>query len=407
MIHLLPSKPGGVEMSTEITLRRKAIKLWLRGISKSEIAWRLKKPRLWVQRWISRYDPNAPEESLQNHSSAPQHIRERYPGRVKESVLRSRQEREARKISKYKHALIGAEAIYYELRELGVTPLPPPRTIHAWLKQADLVKERKSKAKKQPNPTYPILPCKTVNDVHQLDLKGPFYLKGSAQKYYLATLRDAYGKKVAVKALLNKKMETIIDFLVESWCKIGRPKRLQMDNGLEFRGSNRYPRSLGKLLRVCLDLGVEPVLIPIHEPWRNGVIENFNGLLDRLFLQVQHFETYKQLQREAHKLETSINTTHRLSALDGKTPQEFSAKAHIRCVPSNYDWRKRDLQLLKGNVSYIRLVRKSGRITLTASDKFVIGKRYKWQYVLACVDVHAKRLNVYLSNKLIKSFAYQ
>lgn len=393
-------------MKTEITLRRKAIKFWLGGNSKSEIARRLHKPRLWVQRWISRYDPNAAEESLQNQSSAPKHVQERYPRRVKEVVLRSRKERESRKLSKYKHALIGADAIYYELQELHVTPLPSPRTIHAWLKQADQVKERKATTRKPPNPTYPVLRCKAVNDIHQLDLKGPFYLKGNSQKYYLATLRDAYGKKVAVKALSNKKMAALIDFLVESWRKLGCPRRLQMDNGLEFRGSNRYPRSLGKLVRVCLDLSVEPVFIPTHEPWRNGVIENLNGLLDRLFLHVQHFETDKQLQSQAHKVETSINTTHRLVALDGKTPQEFSAKASIRHVPSNYAWRQRDLRLLKGKVSYIRLVRKSGKITLTTNDKFLIGKKYKWQYVLAQVNVRTQRLNVYLQNKLIKSFAY-
>jgi transposase InsO family protein len=302
--------------------------------------------------------------------------------------------------------LIGAQAIHYELRALGIVPLPSPRTIHAWLKQAEMVRERKRRVRKEPNPTYPILPCKAVNDVHEMDLKGPFYLKGSSQKHYLATLRDVFGKKVSVVVLLEMKMETIIDFLVESWQKMGRPKRLQMDNGLEFRGSNRYPRSLGKLVRVCLDLGVTPVFIPTHEPWRNGVIENLNGLLDRLFLRAQQFETDRELQREAHHLEISINTTHRLPALDGKTPQEFAAQAPIRPMPSGYDWRKRNLRLLKGKVSYIRLVRKSGRITLTANDKFLVGKKYKWQYVLACVDARTKNLKVYSKNKLIRSFDY-
>ena len=105
-------------------------------------------------------------------------------------------------------------------------------------------------------------------------------------------------------------------------------------------------------------------------------------------------------------MEVSINTTHRLPALDGKTPEEFASNTKIRFMPTNYTWRKHDFRLLKGCVSYIRLVRKSGRITITANDKFMIGKRYKWQYVLAQVDVQTKKLNVYLKNKLIKSFAY-
>ena len=394
-------------MITEIVLRKKAVQLDLQGTKKTEIARRLKKTRLWVQRWVNRYDASFPEESLQNRSSAPKKIKIAYPKKIKDLVLRSRKERQAGKRSAYKYALIGAEAIYYELHELGISPLPPARTIHAWLKQAGFIKERKGKARKPSNSTYPVLSCKAINAIHELDLKGPFYLKGSSQKYYLVVLRDVCGKKVALKTLTEKEMEALIDFLVESWQNIARPKLLQMDNGLEFRGSNRYPRSLGKLSRVCLDLGVEPVFIPTSEPWRNGVVENLNGLIQRLFLKAQTFETEKHLHRETKKLETAINTTHRLSALDGKTPQEFSAGARIRSMPLGYDWRMRTLRLLKGKVSFIRLVRKSGRITLTAKDKFFIGKKYKWQYVLATVDVHQKQLNIYLNNKLIKSLAYE
>lgn len=394
-------------MKTENAFRKKAIQLHLQGVKKTEIARRLKRTRLWVQRWVSRYDANFPEESLQNRSSAPKKIKLVYPKKIKAMVLLSRKKRIAGKQPGYKYALIGAEAIYYELRELGVSPLPPKRTIHSWLKQAQCIKERKGKTKKPSNSTYPVLPCKAINSIHEFDLKGPFYLKGSSQKYYLAVLRDVLGKKVALQALTEKEMVVLIDFLVVAWQSTGRPKILQMDNGLEFRGSNRYPRSLGKLSRVCLDLGVEPVFIPTGEPWRNGVVENLNGLIQRLFLKAQTFETEKRLFKETKKLETSINNTHRLPALDGKTPQEFAAQVVIRSVPTEYDWRKRNLRLLKSKVSFIRLVRKSGRITLTAKDKFFIGKKFKWHYVLAVVDFHKKHLNIYSNKKLIKSFAYK
>lgn len=159
---------------------------------------------------------------------------------------------------------------------------------------------------------------------------------------------------------------------------IGLPKYLQMDNGLEFRGSNAYPRSLSRLIRVCLDVKVHPVFIPTSEPWRNGVIENLNGLIQRLFLKAKTFKNEKQLVKEAQKLETCINATHHLPALDGKTPNQFAAKASLRFLSSRYNWRKRNLQLVKGKVTFIRLVRKSGRITLAGDDKFLVGKRYKW-----------------------------
>jgi putative transposase len=391
-------------MKTKVALRKEAVRLHLQGIAKTEIAIRLKKSRRWVYRWITRYDHKPEAKSLENHSSAPKHRQEKYPQKIKDIVVTSRKARTAGH-RKYPYALVSAEAIYYELRDLGVAPLPPPRTIHFWLKQADQI-ETQHKPHKASNPTYPVLPCKAVNDIHELDLKGPFYLKDSSQKYYLIVVRDVFGKKVALRVLTEKGMEQIIDFLVDTWQAVGLPKFLQMDNGLEFRGSNAYPRSLSRLVRVCLDVHVQPVFIPTSEPWRNGVIENLNGLIQRLFLKAKTFKNEKQLFQEAQKLEASINTTHRLPALDGKTPNEFAAKASLHFLRSGYDWRKRNLLLVKGKVTFIRLVRKSGRITLTGDDKFLVGKRYKWQYVRAIVNVQKKQLDFYGMGKLIKSLAY-
>jgi transposase len=391
-------------MKTETELRQQAIALYLQGWKKSQIARKMQRSRPWVDRWIKRYRPDAPTLSLQDRSRAPKQMGWTYPERIKRMVIQSRVERERGQRATYQYALISAQAIYYELRELHVSPLPSPRTIHLWLKQADRIPERKSR--KAPNPTYPVLPCKAVNDVQELDFKGPFYLQDHSHKYYLVALRDKRSKKTALRALANKGMDAILDFVVKAWQTMGCPKRLKMDNCLDFRGSNLYPRSPSKLVRVCLDLGIRPVFIPLREPWRNGVVENLNGLLDRFLLRLQTFETEKQLHQAVQRLETTINTTHRLPALQGKTPQEFAAHAKLRYPPADYDWRTRDLRLVKGKVTFIRLVRKSGRITLTAHDKFLIGKKYKWQYVMAVVDVAKKRLDVISKGKHLKSFDY-
>jgi len=392
-------------MKNEIELRKRAIGLYLEGWKKSEIARKMQRSRSWVQRWIGRYRSKEPRVSLQDQSRAPQNMGWSYPDRIKQMVLRVREEREKGKRAKYQYALVSAQAIYYELQELHVSPLPSPRTIHLWLKQARRIPERK--VRKPPNPTYPMLPCQAVNDVQELDFKGPLYLKDRSHKYYLMVLRDKVSKKTALRALANKSMDAILDFLVDTWQRMGCPKRLKMDNCLDFRGSNLYPRSPSKLMRVCLDLGIQPVFIPLREPWRNGVVENLNGLLARFLFRTRTFDTEKQLYQAVQRMETILNTRHRLPALEGKTSQEFTTHAKLRYPPADYDWRRRDLRLLKGKVTFIRFVRTSGRITLTAKDKFLIGKKYKWQYVTANVDVATKRLLVIWQGKPIKSFDYQ
>ena len=391
-------------MKTEIALRKRAVALYLQGRKKSEIARMLKRSRPWVDRWIDRYRLEAPTLSLRDRSRAPKHRRCSYPDRIKRMVVQIREERKQGQRAKYQYALVSAEAIYYELRELGISPVPSSRTIHGWLKEAGQIQERRSQ--KASNPTYPVLLCQAVNDVQELDFKGPFYLQDHSHKYYLVALRDKWSKQTALRALANKSMDAILDFLVSAWQTRGGPKYLKMDNCLDFRGSNRHPRALSKLMRVCLDLGIQPVFIPICEPWRNGVVENLNGLLDRFMFRTKTFQTEKQLHQAVQRMETTINTTHRLSTLQGKTPQEFAAHARLRYPPSDYDWRTRDLRLVKGNVTFIRFVRKSGRITLTARDKFLIGKKYKWHYVMAVVDVAKKRLTVICQGKQVRSFDY-
>src|SRR5512132_1140705 len=156
-------------MKTEIALRKQAITLHLQGWNKSEIARKVQRSRRWVQRWIGRYtctapnavrckcEPDAPTVSLQDHSRAPKHVPWAYPERIKKMVTQIRVERERGKRAKYQYALVSAQAIFYELRELGISPLPTPDTIHLWLKQAGRIRERRSR--KAPNPTYPVLPC--------------------------------------------------------------------------------------------------------------------------------------------------------------------------------------------------------------------------------------------------------
>jgi transposase len=130
-------------MKTEIALRRRAVALYLQGRKKSEIARLLQRSRPWVDRWIDRYRAEAPRLSLQDRSRAPKQRRCAYAERIKGMVVQIRQAREQGQRAKYRYALLGAQAIYYELQELGISPLPSSRTIHRWLKRAGRIPERR------------------------------------------------------------------------------------------------------------------------------------------------------------------------------------------------------------------------------------------------------------------------
>lgn len=390
-------------MSTELQERQEVIRRYLAGEGASAIGRSMNKSHQWVGYWIKRYKPDDVVGSLSNRSRRPHHPHSKWDACVREMVVRSRTLRESQP-----YALVSAEAIHYELRELGVSPLPPVRTIHAWLKQAGRIGKRATPAPlPEGNPTYPAPVREAVNDLHELDLKGPLYLQDQSQKYYLVALRDFASKRVALGVLTSRQADPITAFLVEAWRKIGVPRTLQLDNGMEFRGSNRYPRSFGKVVRLCTHLSVEPTFIPPREPWRNGLIENLNGQVNRLLLQARRFASLADLQQAVAECETAINSTHRLPALEGKTPNETAARATLRTLPDTFVPNQATWSLDSGSVAFVRLIRKSGRITLFADDKLDIDPALHKHYVLARLTFPSRQLQVFSHTKtLLKSFSF-
>jgi putative transposase len=179
-----------------------------------------------------------------------------------------------------------------------------------------------------------------------------------------------------------------------------------MDNALEFRGSNRYPRSFGRVVRVAVDLGVEPVFNPPSEPWRNGGVERHNGFIGDRLLSIECADL-AALKREAHACQIACNCTHRLTVLRGLTPDEIAVQATLRFPPQDYRRHQaRALPQDKGFVSFVRLVRKSGRITLGAGDRFMVDPELVYTYVLARVDLAQTTVTISKDGEPLKVYDY-
>lgn len=389
-------------MDTDRECRKQAMHLYhYQHLTKTEICRRLNRSRPWLDRWLSRYDPDDVEGSLSNHKSGPKQADSPWSAEIHQQVVEMRRLR-----IQQPYALIGAEAIHYELAALRSPEVPPVRTIHRWLVQADLVRREPNQSEERASKPIPLPPADSVNDVQQLDLKGPVYLRGSGHKYYLVVLRDRYSRRCAIDALSSRESQGIADFLVASWRWIGLPTYLQMDNALEFRGSNRYPRSFGRVVRVVIDLGIEPLFNPTSEPWRNGCVERFNGFLDDRLLKIECSD-WPALRKEAQACQIACNQTHRLAALNGLTPNEMAARVPLRLLPVSYHRHQaRSLPQDTGFVSFVRLVRKSGRITLVAKDRFMVDPDLAYTYVLARVDLANKSVTISQDGKPLKTYDY-
>jgi len=165
------------------------------------------------------------------------------------------------------------------------------------------------------------------------------------------------------------------------------PDYLQMDNELTFRGSNRYPRSFGIVVRLALSQSVTPIFIPPSGPWRKGVIEKFNSNLSKYFFSVQLFTSYEDLEEETPGFSDFHDENHRYSTQGGITPNQIkSISQEHKLGPINLE---DPIPLVDGSVIFIRFIRSDRNLTILRTS-FTVKKELTYNYVVAeiIVDQH-------------------
>jgi len=217
---------------------------------------------------------------------------------------------------------------------------------------------------------------------------------------------DLLSHQVYIESQRTKQDRQIASSLLRCWKAVGLPDFLQLDNELSFRGSNRYPRSPGLVIRLCLYFGVQPVFIPIREPWRNGSIEKFNDTYNKKFFRRQWFASYAMLKRQSKNFQRFHNRHHRYSCLNGKTPLEVIEKAGFKPIKLGGNTKLPVLDSIPdGNIILIRFIR-SDRMLDIFGEKFKVSKSLVYSYVKAVIVTKIHTLQLYLGEELVDTFDY-
>jgi hypothetical protein len=104
---------------------------------------------------------------------------------LERTILSVRRRLQAHASPATRYRLIGATAILAELKALGIHPLPNPRTIERALERNGLTAPRVRRAPLLPRQEWPGPQARASNELHEVELVGPVYLKGSGQRYYV------------------------------------------------------------------------------------------------------------------------------------------------------------------------------------------------------------------------------
>jgi transposase len=376
----------------EYEKRKVAITRYQSGEKITQIVTALNKTRQWFYNWLKRYNLRADETTWYiDESKAPKSKPLKLDSATEQKILDIRRDFDLKH-----YAQTGAIAIQYEFHNRKLEP-PPIWTINRVIAKSGL---NKVIPRVKQNLDYPSLFVLT----HQMDLVGPRYIKDDG-RFYSVNIIDINTHTCHTKPVRVKSSIEIVTAIAEFWHNFGLPDALQMDNELAFRGSNRYPRSFGSVVRFALSQGVAPVFIPIKEPWRDGVIEKFNHTYGKHFLKAKTFANFEELCYENKIFIAFHNSNHRYSSQRNKTPDEASKSDDHKIRYNGNIHELIRIPLETGIVYFIRFIRSDLKLWLP-TESFKVKDSLKYSYVIAEVNIETQSLIIRQNNEIMHVFPY-
>lgn len=375
-------------MLSEEELRKEAVRRRNGGESAEEVAKVLGRTSRWVRKWAARYEEEAGNEKwAKGRSRAPHSSPARTPGEVARLIVAARQRLQANPRAQY-----GALAVAWELRRMGVDPVPNRWVIEREIARAGLARPRARVPGYVPKGVpYPNGPAPEPGQVHQADMIGPRHLQGGTQFYVLNVL-DVGSHEASSGIFSCLRPDVVSAELVRAWASVGVPAVAQFDNATTFRGAIPPAYAyFGPVVAACLDLGVTPRFIPLREPWRNGVVEHFNDVWDKSFFRTEVFAGVEHLSAENATFVSFHNSEHRYSAHRGASPKEIWQGRERQPLPIGY--QPPDRLPAKGRIEAVRYVRSSGLVDLWGR-RITLADQFRHQYVAAVTRVRARQVDV-------------
>jgi len=313
-----------------------------------------------------------------------------------------------RRLKQGKVGLVGAKAIQRELKQGRLLDdIPSTATINRILHEAGL-----TQTPTQPAYGYFPHPKPTSHFIlHALDWTSR-YLEGGPKVFAFHTL-DLETRALAQTISTDKSHPTAWSHVLKAWKILGMPDGLQMDNDAVFCGGYKTPRVIGRFVRLCLYVGIEPIFLPVREPQRNGDVERIHELWDQAFWKRRRFRSVAQVIRCSPEFETGYAHSYEPPALNGQTPAQAHRKANRRPLTAQEIRRlPENLPITEGRIHFIRCVNAEGQINLL-NETWHVSKRLANQYVWVTISTRQRVLQIYHRRsaeskvRLVKTYSYR
>ena len=333
---------------TDFEDRKSLVHLLNSGKKPCEAARELGRSRAWAYKWRNRYERDG-WMGLQSHSRAPKHVPRRTSVEMRQRILCIRSELEAE--DKDSLGYIGADAIYGRLCTDGIAPRPAVSTIERILRQAGKTKPRPPQVEKEV--VYPHLKPSAVHQLTQVDIV-PHCLTGGKNIACFNGI-DVVSRYPAGRQFANKRSVDAVEFLLHIWQELGLSDYLQMDNESCFSGGYKHPGVIGKVVRLALYVGVQPIFSPFHQPESNAFVERFHQDYSDFVWQKEHLENLAAVRQRSALFFPNYRNSHHHSALSGQSPAKIHRTLPARHLPFGFSLPN-PLPITAGQVHFLRAV---------------------------------------------------
>lgn len=326
-----------------------------RGASQRSVAHRFRLSLSTVQRWLERAEGKRLDRvNWNDHQRGPHRPTNRTDPAMEDLVIQTRHElRHRSDLGEY-----GAAAVHRTLLEGGYQNVPSLRTINRIFERRGLL-DHKQRLRRKPPPRGWYLPdvADGRSELDQVDIVEGLKIKDGPLVEVLNAVSLHGGLVASWPQAASVTARSTAAALVEHWLTWGVPAYAQFDNDTVFQGPHQHPDVVGRVMRLCLSLGVVPVFAPPRESGFQASIENYNGLWQaKVWGRFEH-ETLEALQEQSARY---VAAHHR------RTTKRREAAPERRMFPPVWqlDLQAHPASHEQARMVYLRRTSQSGHVTL-------------------------------------------
>lgn len=337
-----------------------------------------------VQLWVKRAEGKRLDRvDWTDRASGPKAPPNRTPLAVEDLLVETRRQlKEESPLGEY-----GAEAVRAALLSNGVKDVPSARTIARIFERRGLADRRRPVRRKAPPKGWYLADVAAARaEVDSFDVVQGLKIKDGPLVEVFNGVSLHGGLVASWPMVASVTAKAVVVALIEHWRAWGLPAYAQFDNDTLFQGPHQHRDVIGRVMRLCLSLGVVPVFAPVSEHGFQAQIEGYNGLWQqKVWGRFQHASLAALATRSATYVTAHRQrTAARRESAPPRRPFPKSWTLELQRHPADYP---------AARMVYVRRTDEAGRVRVLGHQLEVDAH---WVHRLVRCDVHlgAERIRV-------------